>query len=99
MRLVWVLLFVCCCCDACWDSLFTCGLVWCCLAVCVAGDLFGFADLWLNSVDLCSLFDVGIAGRPVCVSGCSLLFGWWLFGVRFDYGVWVFGVVVALLAC
>lgn len=30
---------------------------------------------------------------------CSLLFGWWLFGVRFDYGVWVFGFVVALLAC
>lgn len=40
------------------------------------GDLFGFADLWLNSVDLCSLFDVGIADQPVWLVVCSLLFGW-----------------------
>lgn len=61
------------------------------------GGLFGFGDLWLNSVDLCFLFDVGIAGRSVWASGCLLLFGWWLFGVRFDYGVWVFGLLLLFL--
>lgn len=63
------------------------------------GDLFGLSICGLI-VLICvpCLMLVLLVGLFLLVV-CSLLFGWWLFGVRFDYGVWVFGVVVALLAC